>query len=137
MNTGGLKGKAALVTGASRGIGRGIAERLARDGAVVAIHYGSRKEAAEEAAARIKAEGGLAFTVGADLGSLQSIDAMWGQLEAKLAELTGEAKLDILVNNAGIGTRAKIGETTEAMFDELMAVNVKAPFFLIQELCRE
>ncbi|AEI41965.1 SDR family oxidoreductase [Paenibacillus mucilaginosus] len=132
MNTGRLNGKAALVTGASRGIGRGIAERLARDGAVVAIHYGSRRDAAEEAAARIQAEGGTAFPVGADLGSLESIEAMWGQLDAKLTELTGEARFDILVNNAGIGTRGKIGETTEAMFDELMTVNVKAPFFLIQ-----
>lgn len=128
-----LEGKIALVTGASRGIGRATALRLAQDGALVAIHYGKNRDAAEEVVHEIERIGGTAFTIGADLRSSNSIQALYEALDAALKERTGDTHFDILVNNAGIALSASIEETTEQTFDEVMAVNVKAPFFLIQQ----
>lgn len=128
-----LNGKIALVTGGSRGIGRGIAMRLAKDGALVAVHYGRNREAAEAAVAEITSTGGAAFAVGVDLATLEGIKTLMAGLDAALIERTGEARFDILVNNAGIGPPSAVGSTDEATFDELFAVNVKAVFFLTQE----
>ncbi|WP_028776682.1 SDR family oxidoreductase [Shimazuella kribbensis] len=129
-----LEGKVALVTGAGRGIGRGIALRLGQDGALVAVHYGNNKTTADEVVEQIKANGGQAFAVQADLRNIAGVHQLVETFTAKLESQTGSSHFDILVNNAGIGTAQKLEETTEQEFDQLFAVNVKAPFFLVQQL---
>ncbi|UQA90938.1 SDR family oxidoreductase [Streptomyces halobius] len=129
---GDLKGKTALVTGSSRGIGRGIAQRLARDGALVAVHYGSSDAAAKETVEGITASGGRAFAIRAELGVPGDAEALFAAFDAELAAYGSEPGLDILVNNAATNFRGHIGEATEAEFDRTIAVNVKAPFFIIQ-----
>jgi NAD(P)-dependent dehydrogenase (short-subunit alcohol dehydrogenase family) len=128
-----LKGKIALVTGASRGIGRSIASGLARDGALVAVHYGTRRDDAEEAVQKIVQYGGSAFTIGADISSLNGIRDLYAALDEALQVRTGDRRFDILVNNAGIGQAATIEETTEQSFDEVMSIHVKAPLFMTQQ----
>lgn len=129
-----LDGKIALVTGGSRGIGKGIALRLAEDGALVVVHYGVNREAAEEVVRSIEGQGGQAAAIGAKLESLDGVEKLVHALQEELVRITGDHKFDILVNNAGIGTSASLEETTEESFDEIFAVNVKAPFFLVQKL---
>ncbi|WP_282937289.1 SDR family oxidoreductase [Paenibacillus sp. RC67] len=128
-----LKGKIALVTGASRGIGRGIALRLAREGALVAVHYGKRQNEAEEVVQKIQQSGGSAFTIGADFNTLDGIRELYATLDEALQNRTGDNRFDILVNNAGIGQVVTIEETTEESFDEVMNINVKAPLFVTQQ----
>lgn len=128
-----IHGSVALVTGASRGIGRAIALRLAKDGAKVAVHYGRNQDAANEVVQSITSNGGTAFLVRAELDTLKGVYALYDALDAALIEKTGIAQFDILVNNAGIVLRATIENTTEEIFDQSFAVNVKAPFFLIQQ----
>ncbi|WP_067827495.1 SDR family oxidoreductase [Nocardia inohanensis] len=124
-----LTGKNALVTGSSRGIGRAIAQRLAADGATVAVHYGSNAEAADRTVAEIRARGGRAFAVGAELGTAAGIDALFEGLAAELPD----GRLDILVNNAGGGGNGgAIGDLLPADVDRLFAVNVSAPLFITQ-----
>ncbi|WP_426499437.1 SDR family oxidoreductase [Streptomyces sp. D54] len=122
-----LTGKTALVTGGSRGIGRGIAERLGRDGAVVGVHYGSNDSAAAETVAAIEAAGGKAFALGVELTAPNAAAALWAAFDAHADGL------DILVNNAGIGTSRKFTEIEEEEYDRLFTVNAKAPFFLTQQ----
>jgi 3-oxoacyl-[acyl-carrier protein] reductase len=133
MNMKRMEGQIAIVTGASRGIGRGIAQRLAAEGAHVAVHYGTRRDAADETVAAIEATGGTAFAVGAELNSLDGVDRLLKILDEELIRRTGSNQFDILVNNAGIGTSSSFEETSEEDFDRLFAVNVKAPFFLVQQ----
>ncbi|MCW9134282.1 SDR family oxidoreductase [Bacillus paramycoides] len=128
-----LDGKIALVTGASRGIGRAIAKRLAQDGALVAIHYGRNKTAADQTIREIESNGGKAFLVEAELNSISGVKKLIEQLDNELQTRVGTSVIDILVNNAGIGTQGTIEDTTEEAFDEIIAVNIKAPFFLIQQ----
>ncbi|MFF8725031.1 SDR family oxidoreductase [Streptomyces sp. NPDC015171] len=121
---GALTGKTALVTGGSRGIGRGIAERLGRDGARVAVHYGSNEAAAKETVAAIEAAGGSAFAIGVELGTPGDAERIWEEF-GRHAE-----GLDILVHNAGIGAASPFEEIEQEEYDRLFAVNVKAPFFI-------
>ncbi|MFI8192471.1 SDR family oxidoreductase [Streptomyces sp. NPDC085946] len=127
-----LTGKTALVTGASRGMGRATALRLGQEGALVAVHYSTSQEAAEEVVTLIEKDGGRAFTVRAELGVPGDVHELFLGLESGLRERTGSTDLDILVNNAGVMGGVKPEDTTPEQFDRLFAVNAKAPFFLIQ-----
>lgn len=124
-----LNGKTALVTGASRGIGRAAALALAKAGAQVLVHYGRNAAEAQTVVDQIKSSGGRAEVVGGDLLDPKGPH----KLAAKVWEIVGD-RLDILVANAGFAKAATIEATTVADFDELFAVNVRAPFFLVQQL---
>src|SRR6266576_285412 len=124
-----LSGKTALVTGASRGIGRASALALATAGAQVVVHYGRGANEAEAVVAEIRKAGGRADTVGADLSAPDGAHKLAKQVRAIVGD-----RLDILVANAGISKAATIEETTVEDFDKLFAVNVRAPFFLVQQL---
>ncbi|GAA2239837.1 SDR family oxidoreductase [Streptomyces amakusaensis] len=129
QRSGKLAGRTALVTGGGRGIGRGVSERLARDGARVAVHYGGDEEAARKTVAAIEAAGGSAFPLRQELGGRGDAAALWAEFD----RLTDGAGLDVLVNNAGIGTAAPFAEISEQEYERLFAVNTKAPFFLARE----
>ncbi|AZS74067.1 short-chain dehydrogenase [Streptomyces lydicus] len=127
-----LSGKTALVTGGSRGIGRAISERLAREGARVGVHYGRDGTAAKETVSAIEAGGGQAFAIQAELGMPGDVEALWAAFDEQAEGL------DILVNNAGInkaadGTLKRIESVTAEDFDLLFAVNTKALFFITQQ----
>ena len=124
-----LSGKTALITGASRGIGRASAIALANDGARVIVHYGQGKAEAEAVVAEIRTAGGSADAVAADLAAADGPHKLAAQVRA----LVGD-RLDVLVANAGVSKAAPIEEITVADFDRLFAFNVRAPFFLVQQL---
>jgi len=128
-----LEGKVALVTGASRGIGRSIALRFAQTGATVAVHYAQNQAAATAVVEQITALGGHAFPLKAPLENTTSVHQLYHLLDAVLLEHLGSTQFDILVNNAGVLMRGAIEELTEDQFNEAIAVNLKAPFFLIQQ----
>jgi 3-oxoacyl-[acyl-carrier protein] reductase len=124
-----LAGKVALVTGASRGVGRAIAQRLAADGARVAIHYGGNHEAARGTLEAIERAGGQGFLVPAELGVSGDVEALFAELEPTLSG----SPLDIVVNNAAaFNPEATIAHTSVESFDRIFAINVRAPFFILQ-----
>jgi NAD(P)-dependent dehydrogenase (short-subunit alcohol dehydrogenase family) len=122
-------GKIALVTGGSRGIGRAAALALAEAGANILVHYGRSANEAEAVVEQIRAAGGKAQAIGADLAAPTGP----AELAAKVRAIAGD-RLDILVANAGVAKNATIEETTIEDFDTLFAVNVRAPYFLVQQL---
>ena len=124
-----LSGKTAVVTGASRGIGRAIAIALAKAGAQIIVHYSSNESAANAVVEEIRKAGGRAEKIAADLRDADGPHA----LAARVRAIVGE-RLDILVANAGASKSASIEATTVQDFDELFALNVRAPFFLVQQL---
>jgi len=124
-----LQGKTALVTGASRGIGRATASVLANAGAHVLVHYGRSAQDAESLVAGILSKGGRANAIRADLGTPEG-----ATLLAKEVRLIIGERLDVLVSNAGISKAATIKDHTVADFDNLFATNVRGPFFLVQQL---
>lgn len=127
-----IQNKVAIVTGASRGIGRAIALRLAKEGALVVVHYGHSSAEAEETVKAIAKDNGQAFALQADTGDPKSIKQFFEKLDAELTQRTGEAKFDILVNNAGINTAAMFEEMTETDLDRLFDVNVKGVYVVTQ-----
>ncbi|MGK2287109.1 SDR family NAD(P)-dependent oxidoreductase [Pedomonas sp. V897] len=129
--SGALSNTTALVTGGSRGIGRAIALKLAEAGALVCVHYGRRRDAARDVVEEIEAAGGRAFALGADLRNIDEIEELFFRLDEELA-LRNAVGLDVLVNNAGIGLVGNIEATDPESFDEVFAVNVRAPFFVMQ-----
>ena len=124
-----LEGKTALVTGASRGIGRAAALALGREGARVFVHYSKSSGEADSVVALIRSEGGSAEKISADLVDPDGAHRLAAQVKDVAA-----GRLDILVANAGVSGAAPIEEVTIAEFDRLYAVNVRAPYFLVQQV---
>jgi NAD(P)-dependent dehydrogenase (short-subunit alcohol dehydrogenase family) len=125
-----LQDRFALVTGASKGVGKGIALELARQGAAVAVNYLSDAAGAEATAAEITAAGGRALTIRADVGSKQQVDEMFDRV------LAAFGRLDILVNNAGIQTWKPLLELSEEEWDRVLATNLKGCFLCTQRAAR-
>jgi 3-oxoacyl-[acyl-carrier protein] reductase len=119
-----LANKTALVTGASRGIGRAIARRLAEDGAHVFVHYNRSATEADELVAEIEKAGSSAEAIAANLDDVNSVNRLVEEVKARL----GNRKLDILVNNAGILDHHNLGDGDASALDRLLAVNVRAPY---------
>src|SRR5580693_2060181 len=124
-----LRNKTALVTGASRGIGRAIASALAGAGAHVLVHYGRSVQDAESLVAGIRSKKGRADAIGADLRTSEGATLLARQVRSIVGAL-----LDVLVSNAGISQAATIQNHTVEDFDNLFATNVRSPFFLVQQL---
>ncbi|MGZ3432718.1 MAG: SDR family oxidoreductase [Isosphaeraceae bacterium] len=125
-----LDGKVALVTGASRGIGRAIALRLGQDGAAVVVNYSGNQEAARETVAAIEATNGRAVAVQGDVGKVTDVERLFD------AAFEHFGKLDILVNNAGIMFNKPVADVTEEEYDLIFAVNVKGTFFSCQQAAK-
>ena len=125
-----LRGRVAIVTGASSGIGRAIAERLAQDGALVVVNYRQSADKARQVVASIQAKGGQALAVQADM----SVTAEARRLITDTVAQCG--RLDILINNAGKFVPKAFAETTEADFDALMNLHAKGPYFAMQEAAK-
>lgn len=125
-----LHGQVAVVTGASRGIGRAIAERLARDGATVVVNYATSAVEAATVVAEIENQGGKALAIQADIARLENIRRLFHETFERLH------RLDILVANAGYSEFKPLTEITEDEFDLTFAVNAKGTFFCLQEALR-
>jgi 3-oxoacyl-[acyl-carrier protein] reductase len=121
--------KNALVTGASRGIGRATASALADAGAHILVHYGRSAQEAESLVSEIQTKGGSANAISADLGTPTGAALLAKQVRTIVGD-----RLDVLVLNAGISKAARIADYTVEDFDNLFAINVRSPFFLVQQL---
>lgn len=125
-----LSGKVAIVTGASNGIGRAIAERLADDGAIVVVNYSKSTDKAQQVVAGIQGKGGKALAVQADMSQVTEARRLVVDTVKQFN------RLDILVNNAGKFMPKPLEETTESDFDDVIALNAKGPYFAMQEAAR-
>jgi 3-oxoacyl-[acyl-carrier protein] reductase len=122
--------KVAIVTGASRGIGAAVAERLAGDGFTVVINYSGDVKSAEALARKIESKGGRALTARADVSDAKEVRGMFDAAEAAFGGV------DVLVNNAGIMKLAKISDSDDALFDQQIAVNLKGTFNALREAAK-
>ena len=122
--------KVAIVTGASRGIGAAVAERLARDGFTVVVNYSGNDAAAEALVRKIEAAGGRALSAKADVGDPQAVRGLFDAAEAAFGGI------DVLVNNAGIMKLATLADSDDALFDSQVAVNLKGTFNALREASR-
>jgi len=125
-----LAGKVAIVTGASRGIGRAVALRLSQEGASVVVNYKRGAEQAKEVVSAIEAAGGKALAVQADVSKTAEIRDLFDRTQETYSQI------DILVNNAGVTFNKPVAEVTEAEFDNIFAINVKGTFFGCQEAAK-
>jgi 3-oxoacyl-[acyl-carrier protein] reductase len=125
-----LAGRVAIVTGASRGIGRAIAERFARDGAAVVVNYARSRGEAEEVVRVIADRGGRAVAIAADVGRVADVQRLFSETVARFG------RVDILVNNAAVAIRKPVATTTEEEFDRVFAVNARGAFFAMREAAR-
>jgi 3-oxoacyl-[acyl-carrier protein] reductase len=125
-----INGKVAIVTGASSGIGRAIAERLARDGAMVIVNYGTSMDKAKAVVAGIESNGGQAVAIQGDMSQVSDVRRLVQETMQRFG------RLDILVNNAGMALFKPLVETTEQEFDEIVALNAKGPYFAMQEAAK-
>lgn len=125
-----LSGKVAIVTGASSGIGRAIAERIAEEGAIVVVNHSKSSEKAQQVVVGIQARGGKALAVQADLSRVADARRLVADTVKQFN------RLDILVNNAGKFMPKPFEETTEEDFDGVMALNAKGPYFAMQEAAK-
>ncbi|MBD0312223.1 MAG: SDR family oxidoreductase [Microcoleus sp. T3-bin5] len=125
-----LAGKVAIVTGASRGIGRAIALRLSQEGASVVVNYARGAQQAKDVVSAIEAAGGKALAVQADVSKTAEIRDLFDRTQETYSQI------DILVNNAGVTLTKPVAEVTEAEFDNIFAINVKGTFFACQEAAK-
>lgn len=125
-----LAGKIAIVTGASRGIGRGIAERLGQDGATVVVNYSGSQQEAEEVVAAIASSGSKAIALQANMSNVTDIRRLFQET------INHFGQLDILVNNAGVAVGAAIAEVTEEDYERVSDINVRGVLFALQEAAR-
>jgi 3-oxoacyl-[acyl-carrier protein] reductase len=125
-----LSGKVAIVTGASNGIGRAIAERLADEGAIVVVNYSKSSEKAQQVVMGIQAKGGKALAVQADMSQVTEARRL------VIDSVRQFNRLDILVNNAGKFMPKPLDDTTEEDFDSVIALNAKGPYFAMQEAAK-
>jgi NAD(P)-dependent dehydrogenase (short-subunit alcohol dehydrogenase family) len=129
-----MSNKIAIITGASRGLGKNTALHLARQGVDIIGTYHSREDEAQNVVAEIEALGGKAKMLQLDVGDSGRFETFATQVSALLGAYFKAERFDFLVNNAGVGMYASCAETTEAQFDHLMKVHLKGPFFLTQKL---
>ncbi|MGF1516084.1 MAG: glucose 1-dehydrogenase [Elainellaceae cyanobacterium] len=125
-----LDNKLAIVTGSSSGIGRAIAERLAKDGATTIINYAHSADDAQEVVSAIEQGGGKAVAIQADMGQVAEVRRFFQEVSDRFGPL------DILVNNAGVAERGAIAEVTEEDYDKIFAINVKGVLFCLQEAAK-
>jgi 3-oxoacyl-[acyl-carrier protein] reductase len=125
-----LSGKVAIVTGASSGIGRSIAERIAEEGAIVVVNYSKSSDKAQQVVVGIQAKGGKALAVQADMSRMADARRL---ITDTIKQFN---RLDILVNNAGKFMPKPFEETTEEDFDGVIALNAKGPYFAMQEAAK-
>jgi len=125
-----LNGKVAIVTGASKGIGRAIAERLAKDGALVIVNYGKSADKAKSVVSGIESTGGNAVAIQADVSRVADVRRLVKETVQRFG------RLDILVNNAAMFTSKALVDTTEEEYDRLFALNARGPYFAMQEAAK-
>lgn len=125
--------KIALITGGSRGLGKNMAQHLAAKGIDVLLTYHRKKDEADAVVAELRTQGRRAAALQLDAGNAGSFDAFFEQVNTTLRATFQAERFDFLINNAGVGLYAPFAATTEAQFDEMVDVHLKAPFFLTQK----